>query len=153
MGKKRTPRLNEQLRREIIDIVRNHARDPRIGMVTVTDVMVAADLGSARVYVTALGSEDEKAATVAGLKGASAFIRSELGKRLSIRQIPELRFELDQTLEHAHRIEELLGVVREQERAAEEMRAEGASTEDESAEAASEEDARDHEDNDDDDVA
>lgn len=125
MAKKRTPRLNEQLRREIIDIVRNHARDPRIGMVTVTDVMVAADLGSARVYVTALGTEEEKAATVAGLKGASAFIRSELGKRLSIRQIPELRFELDQTLEHAHRIEELLGVVREQERAADEMRSEG----------------------------
>lgn len=126
MAKKRTPRINEQLRREIIDIVRNHARDPRIGMVTVTDVMVAADLGSARVYVTALGTDEEKAETVAGLKGASAFIRSELGKRLSIRQIPELRFELDQTLEHAHRIEELLGVVREQDRAADEMRAEDA---------------------------
>ncbi|MEO5511581.1 MAG: 30S ribosome-binding factor RbfA [Longimicrobiales bacterium] len=122
MAKKRTPRLNEQLRREIIDIVRNHARDPRIGMVTVTDVMVAADLGSARVYVTALGTEDEKAETVAGLKGASAFIRSELGKRLSIRQIPELRFELDQTLEEAHRIEELLGVVRAQDREADAIR-------------------------------
>ena len=117
MAKKRTPRLNEQLRREIIDIVRNHARDPRIGMVSVTDVAVAADLGSAKVYVTALGDDDEKKETVKGLKAAAPFIRSELGRRLTIRQIPELRFELDQTLEHAHRIEELLGVVREQERA------------------------------------
>jgi ribosome-binding factor A len=118
MPKKRTPRLNEQFRREIIDIVRNHARDPRIGMVTVTDVRVASDLGSARVYVTALGTPEEKAETVAGLKAAAAFIRSELGRRLTIRQIPELRFELDQTLEHAHRIEQLLGEVRQQEREA-----------------------------------
>jgi ribosome-binding factor A len=118
MAKKRTPRLNEQLRREIIDIVRNHARDPRIGMVSVTDVMVAPDLGSAKVFVTALGDEKEKSESIAGLKAAAPFIRSELGRRLTIRQIPELRFELDQTLEHAHRIEELLGVVREQERAA-----------------------------------
>jgi ribosome-binding factor A len=117
MAKKRTPRLNEQLRREIVDIVRNHARDPRIGMVSITDVAVAADLGSAKVYVTALGDDDEKKETVKGLKAAAPFIRSELGRRLTIRQIPELRFELDQTLEHAHRIEELLGVVREQERA------------------------------------
>src|SRR4051812_32007731 len=101
MAKKRTPRLNEQLRREIIDIVRNHARDPRIGMVSVTDVAVAADLGSARVYVTVLGDDDEKAETVKGLKAAAPFIRTELGRRLTIRQIPELRFELDQTLEHA----------------------------------------------------
>jgi ribosome-binding factor A len=116
MAKKRTPRLNEQLRREIIDIVRNHARDPRIGMVSVTDVAVAADLGSAKVFVTALGDDKEKAETVAGLKAAAAFIRSELGRRLTIRQIPELRFELDQTLEHAHRIEQLLGEVKQQER-------------------------------------
>jgi ribosome-binding factor A len=118
MAKKRTPRLNEQLRREITDIVRTQARDPRIGMVTVTAVMVAGDLGSARVYVTALGTEDEKAETIAGLKAAAPFIRSELGRRLTIRQIPELRFELDQTLEHAHRIEQLLGEVRQQERSA-----------------------------------
>ena len=126
MAKKRTPRLNEQLRREIIDIVRNHARDPRIGMVSVTDVMVAADLGSAKVYVTVLGDEDEKVETVKGLKAASAFIRSELGRRLTIRQIPELRFELDQTLEHAHRIEQLLGEVRQHEREAEEKKQEDA---------------------------
>ena len=123
MAKKRTPRLNEQLRREIIDLVRNQARDPRIGMVSVTDVAVAPDLGSAKVYVTVLGEEDEKVETVKGLKAAAPFIRSELGRRLTIRQIPELRFELDQTLEHAHRIEQLLGVVREQERAAEDQKA------------------------------
>ncbi len=122
MAKKRTPRLNEQLRREIIDIVRNHARDPRIGMVSVTDVSVAADLGSAKVFVTALGEDAEKAESIAGLKAASAFIRSELGRRLTIRQIPELRFELDQTLEHAHRIEQLLGEVKQQEREAEEQK-------------------------------
>src|SRR3954464_6496995 len=104
MAKKRTARLNEQFRREIIDIVRNHTRDPRIGMVTVTDVVIATDLGSARVYVTALRTDDEKAPTLTGLRSAAPFIRRELSRRLTIRTIPELRFELDQTLEHAHRI-------------------------------------------------
>jgi ribosome-binding factor A len=122
MAKKRTARLNEQFRREIIDIVRNHARDPRIGMVTVTDVVIAPDLGSARVYVTALGTAEEKAESIAGLKAAAPFIRSELGRRLTIRMIPELRFELDQTLEHAHRIEQLLGEVKAAEREVEATR-------------------------------
>jgi ribosome-binding factor A len=74
------------------------------------------------VYVTALGTPEEKAESLAGLKAAAPFIRSELGRRLTIRMIPELRFELDQTLEHAHRIEQLLGEVKAQERALEETR-------------------------------
>ena len=119
MAKHRNSRINEQLRREITDIVRTQARDPRIGMVTITDVVVATDLGSARVYVSVLGTPDEKKDSIAGLKAAAPFIRSEVAKRMTIRTVPELRFEIDQALEHASRIEELLGSVRKQETAAE----------------------------------
>ena len=116
MAKHRTSRINEQLRREITDIVRTQARDPRIGLVTITDVVVAPDVGSAKVYFSVLGTDDEKKESLAGLKAAAPFVRSELGKRMLLRHVPEIRFEIDQALQHATRIEELLGEVRAQER-------------------------------------
>lgn len=112
MAAHRVSRLNEQLRRELTDILRLHVRDPRVGMVTVTDVRVTSDLDSARVFIQTAGDVDERAATLQGLRAAAAFIRGELGRRLTIRHIPELRFEIDETLQHARRIEELLAQVR-----------------------------------------
>jgi ribosome-binding factor A len=111
MGIHRASRLNEQLRREITDIVRTQLRDPRIGAVTVTDVRVTADLDFARVFFTTL-EPDAAAASLEGLRAAAAYIRGELGRRLHIRHIPELRFQPDETLEHARRIESLLAQVR-----------------------------------------
>lgn len=107
MANRRMERLNEQLRREISDILRRDVRDPRIGVPTVTRVEVTPDLWLARVFVRAMGTPEERAATLAGLDGAAAFIRHEL-RGLRVRRVPELRFEVDQTLEHATRIEELL---------------------------------------------
>lgn len=108
----RVSRLNEQLRREITDVIRHGVRDPRIGMVTVTDVSTTTDLEHARVFVTMLGDAEALEATLAGLRAAAPFIRGELGRRLRIRHTPELRFEVDTSLEHARRIEELLRTVR-----------------------------------------
>ena len=107
MANRRVERLNEQLRREISDILRRDVRDPRIGIPTVTRVEVTPDLWMARVFVRASGTAEERAAALEGLDGAAAFIRREL-RGLKVRRIPELRFEIDQTLEHASRIEELL---------------------------------------------
>lgn len=112
MGNHRVSRLNEQLRRELTDIIRNDVRDPRIGMVTVTDVRVTSDLEHARVFVTLLGDAAEQQESLAGLRAAAAFVRGEIGRRLRIRHTPELRFEIDATLEHARRIEALLASVR-----------------------------------------
>ena len=112
MGSHRVSRLNEQLRREITDIIRQQLRDPRIGAVTVTDVRVTADLDFARVYITTMDEPDRTAETLAGLKAAASYIRGELGRRLRIRHTPELRFQLDVSLEHARRIERLLAEVR-----------------------------------------
>jgi ribosome-binding factor A len=107
MANRRVERLNEQLRREISDILRRDVRDPRIGIPTITRVEVSPDLWVARVFVRAMGTAEERAEALEGLDGAAAFIRHEL-RGLKVRRVPELRFEVDTTFEHASRIEELL---------------------------------------------
>lgn len=111
MGSHRVSRLNEQLRREISEIVRLELRDPRIGAVTITEVRVTTDLDFARVFVTTLDEPGRTAETLEGLRAAAGHIRGELGRRLRIRHVPELRFQLDEALEHARRIEQLLAQV------------------------------------------
>jgi len=107
MANRRNERLNEQLRREISDILRRDVRDPRVGIPTVTRAEVTPDLWMARVFVR-VGVETDRAPALEGLQAAAPFIRRELSARLKVRRVPELQFELDKTLEHASRIEELL---------------------------------------------
>ena len=108
MASKRLARLNEQLKREISESIRTQVRDPRVGLVTVTAVEVAADLGSAKVYVRSTDDGVHRRATLEGLEAAAPFIRTSLGRVLSLRRVPELRFRWDRSLEHASRIEEVL---------------------------------------------
>jgi ribosome-binding factor A len=108
MAGHRIERVNEQLRRELSQIVVGEVKDPRVGPVTVTRVVTAPDLTLARVYVQVTGDESDRKETMAGLHGATPFIRTVLGQRLPMRRVPELRFEVDRNLEHALRIEELL---------------------------------------------
>lgn len=106
---RRLERLNEQVKREVSEILRTEVRDPRVGLVTVTEARVAPDLSFARVYVRSLGGGEEE--LFAGLAKATPYIRRELGKRLSVRHVPEIRFEPDRALEHALHIEKLLSEV------------------------------------------
>lgn len=108
MASRRMARLNEQLKREITVLVRDEVRDPRVGVTTVTAVEASTDLSVARVYVSIMGDEAAKEAGLEGLRAAAPFIRTELGRRLRVRQVPELRFELDRSLEYAMKIERLL---------------------------------------------
>lgn len=111
MSSKRIARLNEQLKRELAELIRTQVRDPRVGVVTVTAVDVARDLGSAKVYVRAVGGSEEVAATLLGLAAAAPFLRGLLGRMLKVRRVPELRFREDRSMEHARRIEEVLSDV------------------------------------------
>lgn len=111
MAGRRVERLNEQLKRELMDVLHTQVRDPRVGPVTITAVETTPDLYHARVYVTSLGSDEEKETSIEGLRAASPFLRSELGRRLRIRRVPELSWVRDETLDHALRIERLLGEV------------------------------------------
>lgn len=110
MGRRRD-RLNEQLKREIIEILRRDVRDPRIADVVVTGVDVTSDLWLARVYLQISGTPEERADTLEGLDAAAPFVRRKLGV-LRLRRIPEIRFLEDQTLASAQRIEDLLRDVR-----------------------------------------
>ncbi|MDA0329790.1 MAG: 30S ribosome-binding factor RbfA [Gemmatimonadetes bacterium] len=107
---KRLARLNEQLKRELSELIRTRVRDPRVGLVTITGVDVAADLGSAKIYVREIGGSDPTE-TLAGLEAAAPFLRTTLGRTLRVRRIPELRFREDRSYLGAQRIEEMLSEV------------------------------------------
>jgi ribosome-binding factor A len=108
MTRYRNARLNEQLKREISEILARKVRDPRVGRVLVTEVRITADLWMARVYVRVLDESTDMEETLEGLAAAAPFIRTELAKVLHIRRTPELRFLHDTTLDSALRIEEVL---------------------------------------------
>jgi len=103
---KRAERVSDQMKQEIADILMRKIKDPRIGFVTVTDVEVADDLRNAKVFVSVYGSD--KASTLKGLESAAPFIRSELGKRMRMKFVPELLFRYDDSVERGAHIMELL---------------------------------------------
>ncbi len=105
---KRAERVSDQMKQEIADILMRKIKDPRIGFVTVTDVDLAEDLRNAKVYVSVYGGDEQKKASLEGLKSASAFIRSELGRRMRLRYLPELLFRFDAAVERGAHIMELL---------------------------------------------
>lgn len=108
MAKKRVARLNEQLKRELTTLLQFEVKDPRVGAVTITDVEVTPDLYHAKVYFSTTAEDEERELTEQGLRAASGFLRTELGRRMHIRRAPELHFTFDNTLQHAMHIERLL---------------------------------------------
>jgi ribosome-binding factor A len=96
--------VGEMLREELTDIIRREVKDPRVGFMSITTVDVPPDLRSARVYVSVLGTDDERAATLTALRSAAGFIRHHLKPRLRMRQIPELEFRDDRSMEYADQI-------------------------------------------------
>jgi len=105
----RPERVAHRMQREIADILRTRLRDPRLSQwVTVTDVEVTNDLASARVYVSILPAGEERERTLHALEGAAGFVRRELAPRLGLREVPEIRFKLDASIERGARVEELL---------------------------------------------
>lgn len=108
MPGRRPQRVAEQIREEVSQIILGEMRDPRIGLVTVTDVKVSPDLRHARVFVGILGSDEQVADSLAALKSGAGFIRHQLGSALRLRYTPELHFVYDETTKTAARIEELL---------------------------------------------
>lgn len=112
-GSSRRPvQMAETLRQVITETLAREVRDPRVGFVTVTSVLVTNDLSHARVLVSVPGEEGEKTRAIEGLQSAAGFLRSRAARTLTTRTVPELHFELDRGLEHAVRINELLNSIR-----------------------------------------
>jgi ribosome-binding factor A len=112
VGFKRTERVSDQIRMEIADILMRRVKDPRVGFVTVTAVDVTADLKQAWVYVTVLQQGAQEAETLDALSRAEGFIKGELGRRLKLRYVPDLKFVKDTSIDRVTRVLNLLDEVR-----------------------------------------
>ena len=105
---KRSQRLGELILAEISDLVTRELKDPRVGFVTFTRVELSDDLRHAKVFVSRIGAEPEKARTLQGLSSATGYIRRHLGRALHLRYTPQISFLLDDSLEHGAKIAQLL---------------------------------------------
>ena len=105
----RPEKVAHLMRREVAEILQQKLRDPRVSaMVSVTDVEVTKDRSFARVFVSIMGKPEERASTLQALAHAAGFVRHEVGTRLGLREVPEVRFVHDESLERGARVEDLL---------------------------------------------
>lgn len=112
----RTLRINAQLQRELSELIRDELTDPRLGGITVTDVIVAKDVRNAKVMVSRLGADAELLAAVKALNGAAGRLRRLLVDRLRIRHVPMLHFSADLALREADRVAGLIRAAIESDR-------------------------------------
>ncbi|RDH48715.1 30S ribosome-binding factor RbfA [Fischerella thermalis] len=107
---RRVSRVAELIKREVSQMLLNGIKDDRVGMgmVSVTDVDVSGDLQHAKIYVSIYGTEEAKAETMAGLKSATGYVRSELGARVRLRRTPEVVFIEDRSIERGSKVLSLL---------------------------------------------
>jgi ribosome-binding factor A len=109
-------RMAEALREELIALVEGELGDPRIGLVSVSEVHLSEDGRTARVFVAVTRNDDEAQESLAGLNAARGYIRHELTSRLALRQAPEIIFVPDQSEQYGGRIEELLERIQKRKR-------------------------------------
>ncbi|EXG83089.1 30S ribosome-binding factor RbfA [Saccharibacillus sacchari] len=112
MAKIRVGRVGEEIKKELSQMIQSELKDPRIGFVTVTDVEVTGDLSEANVYLSIFGDEDQKQQSLTGIKKATGFLRTEIGKRIRLRHTPTLFFHLDESIAYGSKIESLLGQIK-----------------------------------------
>lgn len=112
MNNKRINRISEEVRRVVSELLFNGLKDPRINhMASVTSVEVTRDLSFANIYISVLGDDTEKENTLLGLESAKGFIRKEIGNRIELRHVPEPKFHLDESIENAMHMAELIDKV------------------------------------------
>lgn len=104
----RSQRVAEQIRRELSELIQLELKDPRVGMVSLTDVELSADYAHAKVFFTCLMGREAAQLAHEGLSRAAGFLRRELGKRIHIHTLPELHFHFDPSLEEGDRMSRLI---------------------------------------------
>ena len=106
---RRQRQINHTIRREVGELLSRTVNDPRIkGIISVTEVDISPDLTQARVFISSMGTEEEKAEVIEGLTAASGFLRRELGGRLRMRYTPALTFERDDSIERGEHLLQLI---------------------------------------------
>ncbi len=101
-------------KKELSQIIQSELKDPRIGFITVTGVDVTNDFSQAKVFLSVLGTDEQKEETLKGLTRSTGFIRSELGKRIRMRKIPELLFKFDESIDYGSKIQGLLQQIKQE---------------------------------------
>ncbi|MCM2131570.1 30S ribosome-binding factor RbfA [Larsenimonas rhizosphaerae] len=106
----RTDRVAEQIQQELAVLIQREVKDPRLGMVTVSNASVSRDMAYAEVYVTVLGQDDPVVIreNMQILKHAAGFLRSQLARRMSLRHVPELRFHYDESIARGQQLSSLI---------------------------------------------
>ena len=107
----RMPRVDELLREEISTHISRSLSDPRLGFVTVVGVETSPDLRHAKVFISAIGSDEQRSASLAALQHATPYLRTAIARDLRIRRVPALHFELDAAGERGSRIQQILGSI------------------------------------------
>jgi ribosome-binding factor A len=103
---RRPGRVADKIKQTLAELLRDGVRDPRVGFVTLTDVELSTDLRHARVYVSFLGDDPEGA--LRALRNAGPWLRRSLASRVSLRHTPELRFEIDPSIDGGFRVDRIL---------------------------------------------
>ena len=104
----RSRRIAEQIQRELSDIIRLDLNDPRVGMITITDVEVTQDNAHAKVFFTLLGDDAKIDTTARALTHAAGYLRTQLSRKLRLRTVPELQFKYDASVERGARLSQLI---------------------------------------------
>lgn len=109
MSKHRIERVNEEVKKEISDIIRNEIKDPRVtSLISVVAVEVTPDYKFAKVFISLLGTEEERQNALVGLKSSAGYVRKLLSVRMRLKYTPEVHFTLDGTIEHGAHIMKIL---------------------------------------------
>lgn len=112
MAVQRTDRLNSLLKEVISEVIRRDVRNPHVNeLVTVTRVQISKDLRHAKVFISVIGTDEQKAETIQALTSAAGFIAVNSSQKVVMRYFPELVFKLDDSVDKHMRIEELLGKI------------------------------------------
>lgn len=112
--KARARKVAERIQEELADILMRNVADPRLAMITITDVDVDRELAYAQIYVVASGDDERMDEVLAGLEAAQGYLRSQLAARIQLRSFPQIRFRWDASHERGARIEELLDSLQEE---------------------------------------
>jgi ribosome-binding factor A len=104
----RARRVADQIQRELPELIRQEVKDPRVGMLTITEVEVNRDMEFAKVFFTTLGGQPEHDACLQGLQRASGFLRSQLSHRMQLRVVPKLTFVYDRSVEYGMQLTHLI---------------------------------------------
>lgn len=117
MSTRRRQQVGDLIRDHVSEIIQREMRDPRLGFVTITRVEVSPDIRMANISASVYGSDEEQRDALVALTRATGFIRRELGERLEMRFVPELRFRLDRSMQHAENVARLLNQIEDEDRA------------------------------------